>query len=114
MIKWLKEAELNNEEMKSRMSFKSESSKSSSKSGNFGGSKVSMEERVSEENIRLAEVIAESNYADQKMKMEYDKKRLKMEERVAKAKARANVLSTFSDISLQKYERRPAIVNWGG
>ena len=63
MFKCLKEAELNNEEVKSRMSYESGSSrsykfgnsKSSSKSGNSRGSKVGMEERPIEENIRLAE-----------------------------------------------------------
>ena len=53
MVKWLEEAELNNEEVKSRMSYKSGSSrgcksgssKSSSKSGKSRGSKVSMEEK---------------------------------------------------------------------
>ena len=37
---------------------------------------------------QLADVIAESNYADQKMKMEYDRKKLEMGEKVAKAKAK--------------------------
>ena len=54
MVKWLKEAELNKDEVKSRMSYKSGSSrscksgssKSSSKSGNSRGSKVSLEERA--------------------------------------------------------------------
>ena len=86
MVKWLKEAELNNEEVKSRMSCKlrssrsgkSGSSKSSSKSGNSRGSKVSMEERAIEENIRIAEVITEASYADQKIKMEYDRKKLEI------------------------------------
>ena len=63
MVKWLKEAELNYDEVKSRISykvgssrsFKCGSSKSSSKSGNSRGSKISMEERAIEENIRLAE-----------------------------------------------------------
>ena len=117
MVKWLKEAELNNEEVKSRMSYKSGSSrscksgssKSSSKSGNSRGSKVSMEERAIEENIRLAEVIAEANYADQKIKMEYDRKKLEIEERVAKAKAK--VLSTFGDVSLQKCKEEDQLLN---
>ena len=86
MVKWLKEAELNNEEVKSRMSCKlrssrsgkSGSSKISSKSGNSRGSKVSMEERAIEENIRIAEVITEASYADQKIKMEYDRKKLEI------------------------------------
>ena len=63
-VKRLKEAELN----KSRMSYKSGSSrrckfgssKSSSKSGNSRVSKLSTEKRGIEENIRLAEVIAEA------------------------------------------------------
>ena len=113
MLKWLKEGELNDEEVKSRMSFKSrsprscksESSKSSCKSGNSRGSKVNMEERTIEENLRLAEVIAEANYADQKMKMEYDRRKLEMEERAAKANTRPKVLSTCCDVSLQKYKK---------
>ena len=109
---------MNNEEVKSRMSCKlgssrsckSGNSKSSSKSGNSIGSKVSMEERLIEENIRLAEVIAEANYADQKIKMEYDRKKLEIEEKVAKAKARAKVLNTFGDVSLQKYKKEDQLL----
>ena len=82
MVKWLKKPELNYDEVKSRInykvgssrSFKRGSSKSSSKSGNSRDSKISMEERAIEENIRLAEVIPEANYAKQKIKMEYDRK----------------------------------------
>ena len=69
MVIRLKEAELNYEKVKSRMSCKSRSSKSSSKSGNSSSSKVSIEERAIEMNIRFTGVIAEANYADQKMKM---------------------------------------------
>ena len=50
-----------------------------------------MEERAIEENIRHAEVISEANYSDQKIKMEYDRKKLEIEEKVAKGKARAEV-----------------------
>ena len=64
-----------------------------------------MEERAIEVNISLHEVTAELNYADQKMIMEYDRKKLEMEERVVKAKERAKVLSAFGDISLQKYKK---------
>ena len=67
-------------------SSKSGSSKRSSKSGNYRGSKVSMKERATKQNITVAEVIAESNYTDQKMKIKYDRKKLEMEDRVAKAK----------------------------
>ena len=37
-------------------------------------------------------MIAESNFTDQKFKMEYEAKRLEMEENVARAQARAKVL----------------------
>ena len=77
---------------------------------NSRGSKVSIEERAIEENIRLAEVIAEANYADQKIKMEYDRKKLEIEERVAKAKARAKALHTFGDTSLQKYKKEDQLL----
>ena len=77
----------------------------SSKSENSRGSKVSMEERTTEQYIRLAE-IAESNYADQKMKIEYNRKKLEIEEKVAKAKTRAKVLSTLGNVSLQKYKKK--------
>ena len=118
MVKWLKEVELNNEEVKSRMSYKSGSSrscksgssKSTSKSGNSRGSKVSMEEIAIEENIRLAEVIVEANYADHKIKMEYDRKKLEIEEKVAKAKARAKVLNNFGDQSLQKHKKEDQLL----
>ena len=118
MVTWLKEADMNNEEVKSRMSCKSGSSrscksgnsKSSSKSGNSIGSKVSMEERLIEENIRLAEVIAEANYADQKIKMEYDGKKIEIEEKVAKAKARAKLLNTFGNASLQKCKKEDQLL----
>ena len=69
-----------------------------------------MKERAIGENIRLVEVIAEANFADQKIKMEYDRKKLEIEERVAKAKARAKVLSTFGDVSLQKYKKEDQLL----
>ena len=37
-------------------------------------------------------MIAESNFTDQKFKVEYEAKRLEMEENVARAQARAKVL----------------------
>ena len=69
-----------------------------------------MEERAIEENIRLAEVIVEANYADHKIKMEYDRKKLEIEEKVAKAKARAKVLNNFGDQSLQKHKKEDQLL----
>ena len=107
MIKWLKEADLNNEEVKSRKSSKSGSSRKSSRSGSSRSSKESIQEKAIEEKLKVAELIAESKYAEQKMKMEYDQKKLEMEERVEKAKARAKVYSEIplEDPSLHKVEK---------
>ena len=95
IIKWLKEAELNKEEERSRKSVGSRSSKSrsskSSRSSNHS-SRSSIKDKAIEEKIKIAELIAESNFTDQKLKMEYEAKRLEMEEKVAKAQARAKIL----------------------
>ena len=40
-----------------------------------------------EEKIKVADLIAESNFTEQKLKMEYEAKRLELEEKVAKAQA---------------------------
>ena len=63
MARCLKKSEVNNIEVKSRMISKSQSSRKRSKSWNSRCSKVLMEERAIEQNNRLAEAIAESNYA---------------------------------------------------
>ena len=42
--------------------------------------------------------------------MEYDRKKLEIEERVAKAKARAKVLNTFDDASLQKCKKEDQLL----
>ena len=42
--------------------------------------------------LKIAEVIAESNFTEQKLKMKYETNRLEMEEKVAKAQARVKVL----------------------
>ena len=63
----------------------------SSRSSNRS-SRSSITDRAIEEQIKIAELIAESNFTDQKLKMEYEAKRLEMEEKVAKAQARAKIL----------------------
>ena len=69
-----------------------------------------MEERAIEENIRLAEVISEANHSYQKIKMEYDRNKLEMEENMAKEKARAKVLNTICDVSLRKYKKEDQLL----
>ena len=55
-------------------------------------------------------MIAEANYADHKIKMEYERKKLEIDKKVAKAKARAKVLNTFGDVSLQKYKKEDQLL----
>ena len=62
IMKWLKEAELNKEEMRSRKLVGSRSSKSSRSSN--GSSRSSMKDKAIEEKIKIAELIAKSNFPD--------------------------------------------------
>ena len=110
LFKWMKEGELNDKEevksQKSVCSSKSKSSSGSSKSGSSRRSKCSTEEKVINEKIKVAELITEANYAEQKMKMEYEQKRLEMEEKVAIAKARAKVLD---DLTTDEQKEQPHV-----
>ena len=91
IIKWLKEAELNKEEVGSR------TSKSSSKSStsNNGSSRSSIKDKAIEEKIKVAELI---------VKMEYEAKRLEMEEKVVIVQARAKVLDLLDMPPLEGVE----------
>ena len=95
IIKWMKEAELNKEEMGSRKSIGSRSSRcwssKSSRSSN-SSSRSSIKDKAIEEKIKVPELIKESNFTEQKLKKEYEAKALEMEEKVAKAKVRAKAL----------------------
>ena len=88
IIKWLKEVETNKEEVGSRNSVGSRSSESrcnkSSRCSN-ASSRSSIKDKAIEENIKVAELIAESNLTEQKLKAEYEAKRLGTEGKVVKA-----------------------------
>ena len=70
-----------------------------------------MKERAIMEQVKVAELMAQSTYAEQKFKMEYEKKRLEMKEEVAKAQARANVLNKIDQMQTLELEEdnRPKI-----
>ena len=89
IIKWLKEAELNKGKVGSRKLVGSRSSKyrssKSSRSSNASSRSISKDKAI-EEKIKVAELIAESNFTEQKLKMEYEAKRLELEEKVVKLK----------------------------
>ena len=90
IIKWMKEVELNKEELGSRKSLGSRSNKSRSSKSSIssnGSSRSSIKDKAIEEKIKVADLIAESNFTEQKLKMEYEAKRLELEEKVAKAQA---------------------------
>ena len=92
----MKEAELNKEEVRSRKSVGSQSKKSrcskSLRSRN-GSSRSSIKDKPIEKKIKIAELFEEFEFMKQKLKMEYKAKRLETKEKIAKAQARAKVLS---------------------
>ena len=92
----MKEAELNKDEVRSRKSVGSQSKKSrcskSLRSRN-GSSRSSIKDKPIEKKIKIAELFEEFEFMKQKLKMEYKAKRLETEEKIAKAQARAKVLS---------------------
>lgn len=92
----MEEAELNKEEVRSRKSVGSQSKKSrcskSLRSRN-GSSRSSIKDKPIEKKIKIAELFEEFEFMKQKLKMEYKAKRLETEEKIAKAQARAKVLS---------------------
>ena len=102
IINWLKGAELNKEEDWSKKSVGSRSSKSSKSSS--GSSRSSIRDKAIEEKIKIPELIGESNFIDQKLKMEYLVKRLEMEEKVAKTQARAKILDLLDVPPLESEE----------
>ena len=52
----------------------------------------SIKDKAIEKKIKVVELIAESNFTEQKLKMEYKTKRLEMEENLVKGQANAKVL----------------------
>ena len=66
-------------------------SSKSSRSSN-ASSRSSIKDKAIEEKIKVSELIAESNFTEQKLKMEYEAKRLEMEEKIAKAQASTKVM----------------------
>ena len=109
IIKKLKEVELNKEEVGSRKSVGPRSSRyrscNQSRTSN-ASSRSSIKDKAIEEKINVAELIAESNFTEQKLKMEYEANRLVIEEKVAKVQARAKVLD-FLDMPPFEGEEDP-------
>ena len=70
----------------------SKSRRSKSSRSRNPSSRSSVKDRATEEKIRVAELIAESSFTEQKLKMEYKATRLEMEHKVAKVQARAKSL----------------------
>ena len=58
-----------------------------------GSSRSSIKDKPIEKKIKIAELFEEFEFMKQKLKMEYKAKRLETEEKIAKAQARAKVLS---------------------
>ena len=75
------------------------SSRSSTRSS-FSKSKSSIQEKAVEENLRVAELIAEASFMKKTRDGEYQAEALRMEEELAKARARAKVYGDMEGISL--------------
>ena len=89
---WLKEEE---KEHKRNQSSKSSTRSSSSKS------KSSTREKAVEKKLRVAELTAESSFMNKKRDAEYRAEAIKMEEELAKARARAKVYNDMEGIDLR-------------
>ena len=87
IINWLKEAELNKVELNLVVYRNSKCSSSSNAS-----SLSSIKYNALEEKTKVAKPIAESNFIEQKLKMECEENRLEIEKKVAKSQARTRVL----------------------
>ena len=88
---WLKEEEKEyKKDHSSRSSIKSSSSKS----------KSSTREKAVEEKLRVAELIAEASFMKKRKDAEYQAEALRMEEELAKARARAKVYDDMEGIDL--------------
>ena len=87
IINWLKEAGLNKVELNLVVYRNSKCSSSSNAS-----SLSSIKYNALEEKTKVAKPIAESNFIEQKLKMECEENRLEIEKKVAKSQARTRVL----------------------
>ena len=90
---WLREGdEMQRIEKKSRSSCsRSTSSKSSSRSSSSKSSRLSNKERAIEEKVRLADLQAEATFMQKKRYAELQAESLRIEEEMAKAKARVKI-----------------------
>ena len=90
---WLKEAETERSAKKvySKKGSKSTSSDSSRKSSNSSGSSRCSKERAMEEKAKLAELMAEVEFMQQRQMAENRAEQLRVQEKLVKAKARSEV-----------------------
>ena len=102
---WLKDAEVEQGHSSKR------SSKIGSKSASYGSlrrtkpsSSKSSREKALEEKAKLAEIMTEAEFPEKRQLAENQPERLKIQEKVAKAKARSEVYSTMQDHAFVKNE----------
>ena len=102
---WLKQVELEHENG-SRSSSKSSKSKKSSASRSSGKTKSSSsrssKDRAMEEKAKLAELMAEAEFLERRQQAENEAQKLKIEEKLAKAKAKSQVFEDMQDSLLLK------------
>ena len=89
IVKWFNEAELNREQVeytKSVGSTRRKFKRSKSSRPSNASSRPSIKNKAIEEKIKVAQLIEESNFTEQKLKLECEAKRLEIEEKVPKLK----------------------------
>ena len=102
---WFKQVELEHKNG-SRSSSKSSKSKKSSASRSSGKTKSSSsrssKDRAMEEKAKLVELMAEAEFIERRQQAENEAQKLKIEEKLAKAKARSQVFEDMQDSILLK------------
>ena len=116
MYNWMREAENDNKSNRSSKSSKRSSDRSSKKSSHSSKSKsskgssgkASLEQRVLEDKLKMAELLAEASFTEEKHAAILNAEKLRQSEELAKLKARTQVLD-----KINKGEPDPANMNMG-
>ena len=116
MYNWMREAENDNKSNRSSKSSKRSSDRSSKKSSHSSKSKssegssgkASLEQRALEGKLKIAELLAEASFTEEKHTAILNAEKLRQSEELAKVKARTQVLD-----KINKVNPDPANVNMG-
>ena len=103
MHSWLKETNENDRCSKASSKTKSHSSKSSRRSSKASSSGSSKSDRIKGK-VKLAELLAQEAFFEKRQQIENEAQRLRMQEKLAKARARAKILENVEFGEEQKLQ----------